>query len=57
MRRMLDLKDCKLDLSLTSMSNLDHMYGPKYLRMFPVMYGYVTKRTFDMFLRQESAEQ
>ena len=26
MRRMLDLKDCKLGLSLTLLSNLDHMY-------------------------------
>ena len=27
MPRMLDLKDCKLGLSLTLLSNLDHMYG------------------------------
>ena len=31
MRRMLDLKDCKVRLSLFFLSNLDHMYGPKYL--------------------------
>ena len=29
MRRMLDLKDCKLGLSLTLLSNLDHIIiGP-----------------------------
>ena len=31
MRRMLDLKDCELGLSLTLLSNLDHIHGPKYL--------------------------
>ena len=30
-RRMLNLKDCKVGLSLILLSNLDHIYGPKYL--------------------------
>ena len=30
-RRMLHLKDCKVGLSLILLSNLDHIYGPKYL--------------------------
>ena len=34
LRRRLDLKDCKLGLSLSLLSNFDHIYicGPKYLR-------------------------
>ena len=39
MRRMLDKKYCKLGLSLTLLSNLDHIYGLKYLTVFPVMYS------------------
>ena len=31
MCRMLDLKDCKLGLSLTLLSSLNYIYGPKYL--------------------------
>ena len=30
-RRMLDGKDCKVDLSSILLSNLDHIYGPKHL--------------------------
>ena len=40
MRRMLDLKDCKLGLSLTLLSNLDHIYNYWSIvthRMFPVI--------------------
>ena len=29
---MLDLEDCKVGLALILLSNLDHVYGPKYLK-------------------------
>ena len=30
-RRTLDLKDCRIGLSLILLSNLDHICGPRYL--------------------------
>ena len=32
MRRILDLKEYRVGLSLILLSNLDHKYGPKYLK-------------------------
>ena len=32
MRRILDLKDCRVGLALILLSNLGHKYGPKYFK-------------------------
>ena len=31
-RRILNLKNCRVGLSLILLSNVDHKYGPKYLK-------------------------